>query len=58
MTVLTARAGELERGHHGSSAGFEKLVVRARAAERSALLPPVPRSGRAGAGGGVGGEGG
>jgi DNA-binding CsgD family transcriptional regulator/predicted negative regulator of RcsB-dependent stress response len=40
MAVLTARAGELERGlPYGVVRGlFEKLVVRARAAERSALL--------------------
>jgi DNA-binding CsgD family transcriptional regulator len=40
MAVLTARAGELERGlPYGVVRGlFEKLVVRAPAAERSALL--------------------
>jgi DNA-binding CsgD family transcriptional regulator len=40
MTVLTARAGELERGlPYGVVRGlFEKLVVRAPAAERNALL--------------------
>jgi len=40
MTVLTARAGELERGlPYGVVRGlFEKLVVRAPAAERDALL--------------------